>query len=48
MDQGPYLIDTNVFVIDLRYPRDRHFGAERVTKPLQKLEPARLRRGGTS
>ena len=20
MDQGPYLIDTNVFVIDLRYP----------------------------
>ena len=22
MDQGPYLIDTNVFVIDLRFPRD--------------------------
>ncbi|MDE0448987.1 MAG: PIN domain-containing protein [Spirochaetaceae bacterium] len=29
MDQGPYLIDTNVFVIDLRYPRDRHFGVNR-------------------
>ena len=29
MDQGPYLIDTNVFVIDLRYPRDRNFGVNR-------------------
>ena len=29
MDQGPYLVDTNVFVIDLRYPRDRNFGVNR-------------------
>ena len=29
MDPGPYLIDTNVFVIDLRYPRDRNFGVNR-------------------
>ena len=29
MDQEPYLIDTNIFVIDLRYPRDRNFGVNR-------------------
>ena len=29
MDPGPYLIDTNVFVIDLRYRRDRNFGVNR-------------------
>ena len=29
MDQGPYLVDTNVFVIDLRYPQDRNLGVNR-------------------
>lgn len=29
MDPGPFLIDTNVFVIDLRYRRDRNFAANR-------------------
>jgi predicted nucleic acid-binding protein len=29
MGPGPFLIDTNVFVIDLRYPRDRNFPVNR-------------------
>ena len=29
MGPGPFLIDTNVFVIDLRYPRDRNFAVNR-------------------
>ncbi len=29
MGPGPFLIDTNVFVIDQRYPRDRNFSANR-------------------
>ena len=29
MDPGPFLIDTNVFVIDRRYRRDRNYAANR-------------------
>lgn len=41
---GLIIVDTNIFVIDLRYPRDRHFSVNR--KFLRKL--ARTGKGATS
>lgn len=38
MDPGPFLIDTNVFVIDVRYRRDRHYEANRRFLSLVKRE----------
>jgi predicted nucleic acid-binding protein len=41
---GLIVVDTNIFVIDLRYPRDRHYAANR--RFLQKL--AQSRQGTTT
>ena len=41
---GLIVVDTNIFVIDLRYPRDRHFAVNR--RFLQKL--AQTRKGVTT
>jgi hypothetical protein len=41
---GLIVIDSNIFVIDLRYPHDRHYAANR--RFLQKL--AQTRQGATT